>query len=205
MWAHSDDVTNYPFDPDRARALLRQAGWVPGPDGDVVKGGQKISLSYAYNVSNATRRAAAVQVQAMLKAIGIDVQIKAYQAALLFATKGQGGILQNGRFDLSWSGWVAGVDPDQSGNFMCSALPPNGNNTDFYCNPKLDAAEEAALQNFEVPARKKAYDEIETILSRDVPEIPVWWPRQIQPLNPDFKNFAPNPVTETWNAYTWDI
>jgi len=205
MWAHANDVTRYGFDLAKARALLHEAGWIAGPDGTLAKNGQRLMLTIVYNVSNATRRAAVVQVQAMLKLVGIDVFVKAYQGGLLFATMGQGGILQNGRFDLAWTGWVAGVDPDQSSLYMCNAQPPHGNNTDFYCNPALDAAENAALTNFDIPARKKAYAQVEAILSRDVPTIAVWWPRQIQPVNPDFKGFTPNSVTETWNAYTWDI
>jgi peptide/nickel transport system substrate-binding protein len=113
--------------------------------------------------------------------------------------------MQNGRFDLGWTGWVAGVDPDQASLYVCSARPPDGNNTSFYCNPELDAAEEVALQNFDLPTRKKAYARVEAILTRDVPLRTIWWPRQIQPINPDFKTFAPNSVTETWNAYVWDI
>ena len=205
MWAYASDVTRYPLDLPKARALLREAGWTPGADGILAKNGQKLSLTIVYNVSNATRRAAVVQVQAMLKTIGIDVFVKAYQGGLLFATMGQGGILQNGKFDLGWTGWVAGVDPDQSSQFMCDARPPHGNNTDFYCNPRLDAAENVALTNFDIPTRKKAYAEIEAILTREVPRRIVWWPRQVHPLNPDLRNFAPNIVTETWNAYTWDI
>jgi peptide/nickel transport system substrate-binding protein len=205
MWAHSSDVTRYPFDLAKARALLRAAGYLPGPDGDVEKNGRKIALTMVYNVSNVTRRDAVVQVQAMLKAIGIEVAIKAYQGGLLFEAMGQGGILQNGRFDLAWTGWVAGFDPDQAANFTCDAQPPHGNNESRYCDPALDAAESAALTHFDIPTRKKAYDDIESILTREVPVLPVWWPRQIQPVNPDFKNFTPNPVTETWNSYTWDI
>jgi len=205
MWAHATGISRYPYDVGKARDLLKAAGWVPGPDGDVVKNGQKMTLTMVYNVTNATRRAAVVQVQSMLKAVGIDMQIKAYQGALLFATKGQGGIMQNGRFDLGWTGWVAGVDPDQASLYVCSARPPDGNNTSFYCNPELDAAEEVALQNFDLPTRKKAYARVEAILTRDVPLRTIWWPRQIQPINPDFKTFAPNSVTETWNAYVWDI
>jgi hypothetical protein len=33
----------------------------------------------------------------------------------------------------------------------------------------------------------------------------LWVPRQIQPINPAFKGFAPNPVNEAWNAYEWEI
>jgi peptide/nickel transport system substrate-binding protein len=205
MWAHAEKVTRYEVDLPKARALLRAAGWIPGPDGDVVKGGNKMTLSIVYNVSNATRRAAVVQLQSMLKAIGIEVEIKGYQGALLFAPMGQGGILQNGKYDLAWTAWIAGIDPDQSSLFTCGRRPPHGNNDTRYCNPELDAAEQRALTNYDIPTRKKAYAEIEAILTRDVPVLPIWWPRLIQPINPDFTTFSPNPVTETWNAYTWDI
>lgn len=205
MWAHASNVTRYAQDLPKARALLAAAGWTPGPDGIVQKNGQRLSLTIVYNVSNATRRAAVVQVQGMLKVVGIDLAIKAYQGGLLFASLGQGGILQAGKYDLSWTGWVAGFDPDQSSSVLCSAEPPHGNNDTFYCNPELDRAEERALQNFDIPTRKAAYAQIEAILTRDIPYLSIWWPRQIQPINPDFKNFTPNLVTETWNSYTWDI
>jgi peptide/nickel transport system substrate-binding protein len=141
----------------------------------------------------------------MLRQAGIDVEIKFYLGSLLFATMAEGGILQNGKYDLSWNGWVAGIDPDQSALFMCKFQPPNGNNETHYCNPVLDAAEEKALTNFDIPTRKAAYAEIEAILTRDVPSLAIWWPRQVQPINSDFKGFRPNPVTASWNAYQWDI
>jgi ABC-type transport system substrate-binding protein len=146
-----------------------------------------------------------VQIQAMLHAVGIDVEVKTYDGGLLFRAYGQGGILQTGRFDLSWTAWVAGIDPDNSSLVVCAERPPSGNNTSRYCNPALDAAEDDALTHFDRPTRKKAYDRIESILTRDIPILPIWWPRQIQPVNPDLKNFTPNPVTTTWNAYQWDI
>ncbi len=205
MWAHAKDVTHYPYDLAKAKSLLAAAGYTPGPDGNVMKGGHKLTLQLATNSTNATRRAAVVQVQAMLKEIGITVDVKTYLGSMLFATMGQNGILQNGKFDLAWTAWVAGIDPDQSSIFMCSAQPPNGNNETHYCNPAMDAAENNALVKYDRAARTAAYAKIEALLSRDVPELPMWWPRQIEPINPDFKHFTPNPVTESWNAYTWDI
>ncbi len=205
MWAHAQNITRYPFDPAKSKALLAQAGWTPGPDGFLQKNGQRLSLVLVTNNSNATRRLAVVQVQNMLRAVGIDVEIKFYLGALLFATMAEGGILQNGHYDLSWNGWVAGIDPDQSTLYMCKAQPPNGNNTSHYCNAELDAAEEKALTNFDIPTRKTAYGVIEALLTRDMPVDAIWWPRQIQPINPDFKGFRPNPVTASWNSYQWEI
>src|SRR5262249_56213040 len=37
---------NFPFDRARAKALLAQAGWTPGPDGILQKNGQRLSLSW---------------------------------------------------------------------------------------------------------------------------------------------------------------
>jgi peptide/nickel transport system substrate-binding protein len=205
MWAHSRDITHYTPDLVIAKALLAQAGFTPGPDGILTKNGKRLSLVEVTNVSNATRRSGVVQIQAMLRAVGIDVEVKTYDGGLLFRAYGQGGILQTGRYDLSWTAWVSGIDPDNSSLVVCAARPPNGNNTSRYCNPALDAAEDDALTHFDRPTRKKAYDRIESILTRDIPILPIWWPRQIQPVNPDLKNFTPNPVTTTWNAYQWDI
>jgi hypothetical protein len=69
----------------------------------------------------------------------------------------------------------------------------------------MDEAQATALTSFAIPVRKAAYTKIEALLSHDLPAISIWWPRQIQPINPDFKGFTPNPITETWNAYQWDI
>jgi peptide/nickel transport system substrate-binding protein len=205
MWAHATDITRYTHDTAKAAALLRAAGFTRGPDGYMQHDGKRLTLEITYNTSNATRRRAVVEVQAMLKDIGVDTDVKPYIATLLFAPIGMGGILQSGKYDLSWTGWVAGIDPDNSSLFMTSAQPPNGNNSTFYSNPQMDAAQERAITSFDIPTRKRAYATIEALLTHDVPVIPVWWPRQIQPVNPDLHGFRPNPVTADWNMQEWSI
>ena len=205
MWAHAPNVMKYAHDVAKAKALLAAAGFTPGPDGIMVRHGKKLALEIVTNTSNATRRSAIVQIQSMLHEIGVELDVKTYLGSLLFATMGQGGILQNGKYDLAVTGWVAGIDPDQSSIFTCDAQPPNGNNETHYCTPQMDAAEKVAITHFDRTTRERAYADIETQLARDLPQIPIWWPRQIEPINPDFKHFTPNPVTESWNAYTWDI
>jgi peptide/nickel transport system substrate-binding protein len=205
MWAHADNVARYSYDLPTAKALMAQAGWKPGPDGILQKDGRRLTLRLVTNTSNATRRAGVVQLQAMLRKLGIDVEIKPYLASLLFGTISTGGILQSGKFDLGWTGWVAGIDPDNSSLFLCDKQPPHGNNETHICNQALDDAEHAALDHFDVPTRKAAYERIESILSREEPQVVLWWPSPLQPINPDFRGFTPNPVVESWNAYQWEI
>ncbi len=209
QWSYTDDVTKYPADAAKARALLAGAGYTPGPDGVMRKNGKPLSFTLSYNVENATRRLVAVQVQAMLKAAGIDAQIKTYPANLLFATYGQGGILTTGKFDLNISGWIAGQDPDDHSEFASDQIPkpshPQGVNYTRYQNKEMDDAQKAALASYDQTSRKPAYVKIQQLLARDLPIVYLWYPRQAQPISPDFKNFAPNPVNEAWNAYQWEI
>lgn len=208
-WAYEPNVAKYPHDVAKAKALLQQAGFSLGPDGIFRKAGQPLSLQVAYNVENATRRLVAVQIQAMLKQAGIDAIIKAYPANIFFATYGQGGILTNGKYDLSVSGWIAGIDPDDHSLFTCDQIPrpahPDGANYARYCSAAMDALQKSALETYDQAARKVAYSGIQKLIAKDLPANYIWFPRQIQPINPDFKGFAPNPVNEAWNAYEWEI
>lgn len=205
MWAYNAHVKIYPHDINAAKQLLAQAGWTPGSDGVLTKGGEKLSLVLVLNVSNATRKAAAVQIQSDLRKVGIEVQQKMFPTSTLFAPAGEGGILQLGKFDLGLSGWFAGIDPDDSSNFLSTNLPPGGYNYTRYQSKEMDAAQNAALTHFDQPTRKAAYAKVQSLLADDVPQIFFWWDRQMQPINPDFKNFTPNPVTESWNAWQWSI
>ncbi len=205
MWAYEPDVTRYERDTAKAKALLAQAGWKPGQDGTLTRDGKRLSLVMTYNQGSATSKQVNVQIQAALHDIGVEIEAKPYLGSLLFASYGAGGILQTGKFDLNLSGWIAGVDPDDSSQFMCKFIPPAGNNYTRECSKEMDAAQDEALGTFDQAKRKAAYSKIQRILADDMPQDFLWWPRQIQSINPDFKGFSPNPVTESWNAYLWDI
>ncbi len=204
MWAHDPNVPVFPHDVQKAKELLQSAGFTPGADRMMTKDGQRLSLLLVTNVSNVTRRKASVILQNQLRQAGIDVQIKYFDGATLFAPAPLG-ILQSGKFDLGLQGWFAGVDPDDSSQLMCKNAPPGGYNYTRYCSPKMDAAQKEALKNYDQPTRKKAYATIQALQATDTPQIYFWYRRQVQAINPDFKNFDPNPVVESWNAYQWSI
>jgi peptide/nickel transport system substrate-binding protein len=205
MWAFNPSVRSYPHDPGMARTLLREAGWRPGPDGVMRRGADRLTLVLVSNNSNATRRRESLEIQAMLREAGIDAEIKYYPGDVLFAPAGMGGILQLGRFDLSMAGWYAGVDPDDSSQLTCRNFPPGGYNYSRYCNAEMEAAQKAALSNYDRAARTAAYFRIQELLARDNPELYIFWIRQMEPVSVDFRGFNPNPVEESWNAWQWSI
>jgi peptide/nickel transport system substrate-binding protein len=204
-WAYRANVTTYGPNITKARALLTQAGYTPGPGGIFAKNGQPLTLELSTNTANVTRRLVQTQVQAMLQAAGIDAPIKNYPGNLFLATYGQGGVLSNGRYDLAIYGWIAGIDPDDHSLYGCNQVPPRGANYSRYCSAAMEAAQAAALASYERAPRKKAYFTVQELIATEVPELIVWYARTPQATNPDFKGFAPNPVNEAWNAYQWEI
>lgn len=205
MWAFDPRVKSSPHDPAQARLMLREAGWSPGPDGIMRKGSERLSLVTVSNNSNATRRQEALQIQAMLRQIGVEDSIKYFPGDVLFAPAGMGGILQLGKFDISVAGWYAGIDPDDSSQFTCENFPPGGYNYSRYCSPAMQAAQKIALTRYDRPSRTAAYFRIQELLVRDNPQIFLYWLRQMEPISSDFRGFDPNPVVESWNAWEWRI
>jgi ABC-type transport system substrate-binding protein len=169
------------------------------------KDGHELQLVMVTNNSSATRRREATEVQAMLREAGIGSEIKYYPGDVLYAPAGMGGILQLGRFDMSVSGWYAGIDPDNSTQFTCENFPPSGYNYSRYCNREMQAAQTIALTRYDRAARTGAYFRIQELLVRDNPAIFTAWLRQMEPISVDFHGFDPNPVVESWNAWQWSI
>src|SRR6266852_2253218 len=102
-WAYNLDVRPLPFDPQKAVALLRQAGFAPGPDGTLQKDGKKLTLSLKVPIekeSEAVKRVV-LAFQNYLKNIGvaIKVEFKEWQAW-------KESVFQEHDFDIIFASWV---------------------------------------------------------------------------------------------------
>src|SRR5262245_22521527 len=67
----------YPFDPEKAKALLGEAGWAPGADGIRAKGGQRLELILNAIEYGGGPDPTAQLIQSALRDVGIDLKIKA--------------------------------------------------------------------------------------------------------------------------------
>jgi peptide/nickel transport system substrate-binding protein len=205
MWAFDPNVSSYRYDLAVAKRLLRDAGYEYGPDGVARKDGRPLQLLLATDTANATHREESLLIQEALRKIGIEVEVKYYPTALLYATISLGGIMQSGKFDIMPAPWYSGVDPDDSSQFACANLPPGGYNTSRYCNADMETAQRQALSTYDQALRAVAYARIQRLLARDNPIVFFWWQRQQEAISVDFQGFDPNPVVESWNAWQWRI
>jgi peptide/nickel transport system substrate-binding protein len=202
-WAYDPNLKAQPYNPAKARAMLDADGWKLGPGAVRVKNGQRLSLLMAYGQGSDIGRNIAIEVQQMWHAVGVEVQPKAFAYAQLYAVAQDGGIFLSGKFDVGFYAWISGGDPDDSSQWLSTAVPPNGNNITRYASPEMDAAQHLALSTFDQSIRKRAYAQVQRLLVDDVPAIFLFYPPQRYGLTPELRNFTPNGVGEAWNAADW--
>ena len=163
-WAGADDLEAYAFDPALARRLLRQAGY--GPE-------RPLRLSYKTS-SDPFRLRLATVIQAQLAVVGIDVQVQSYDWGTFF------GDIKAGRFQLYSLTWVGVQSPDIFRYaFHSDSLPPDGANRGRYRSVAADRLIDTAAAEPD-PARQAAlYRELQHLLHRDLPCLPLWFEDQV--------------------------
>ena len=144
QFAYDPSIVQPHYDPAGAARLLDAAGWRL-IDGVRTKNGHPLSLDYIATTETPVTGTFGLQLAQDLAKLGIRVSIKSYSYNLLFASAAQHGIYQDGRFDLSFSGWQPDGVNDHSYLFRCDTRPPNGDNFGRICDPVIDGAAHAEL------------------------------------------------------------
>lgn len=173
-WAASPDVTVFEYDPEKAKAILEEAGWTGS--GIRKKDGQKLSVTVTLYPDYAAPDLAA-GMQQLLQLVGIEMNINQLEYAA-FETE----IYQNQNFDmyLDWQGF--GVDPDIASRWLTNDAETGSylDNPSNYSNPEVDAALIAASTALTQEDRQKNLWEAQNLLTADAPAI--WlqlWEAQI--------------------------
>jgi peptide/nickel transport system substrate-binding protein len=159
-WAGHPGLPAYAYNPDKARALLAQAGFTKS---------NPLKLSYKTS-NNPFRIRIATVIQQQLVDVGIDMDLRTYDWGTFY------GDIKAGRFQLYSLSWVGIKMPDIFRYvFHSSAVPPNGANRGRLDNPKIDALIEQAEAATTYEAGAALYRELQVALFNDLPYVPLWY------------------------------
>lgn len=185
---YNPDQPMYPYNPERARELLQEAGW------DFNR-----TLTLMYPSGNKVRELSAPVIQANLQAVGLKVELSLVDFAAQTAAA------EAGVPDMWLSGSYLPLQDPQTilYGYHSSQIPPAGYNLTFFSNARVDEILDAAGHTIDVNERRALYDELQVIMSTELPEIPLYYAQSIDAVSDKLHNAHPGPWDATWNIYAW--
>jgi peptide/nickel transport system substrate-binding protein len=201
--AATQTVVRYAYDPSRALALLDEAGWRQGPDGALMKGGERFVLEYRYAVQADAETLYPI-LQRDYRKVGIETTVhrlvgpENLQAHALYP-----GVVTSG---------VAATIPAIMSRFSGSqvARPQNrytGTNASGYQNLEIDRLFATIDSSVRAEDRVRLWAEVWGILTDEVALIPLYYFPSPYVLRKGIQGPLPaNPAdTPTFMVHTWEV
>ncbi len=168
-------VKGYTYNPAKARQLLSEAGY---PSGQNLPSIKLLTIpTYAEFASFIARE---------LEDVGIKIQVEVVQKSFLLEQTAKSEAL------FFRGSWIADY-PDAENYLSCfysgNPAPPNYTR---YKNPEFDALYEQALLEETDSNRNILYQQMDALIIRDAPVVPLWYDEVIRLVNPALQNFQPN-------------
>ena len=200
-WAYNENVKKYSYDPQKARELLRAAGWTKtNKDGILEKEGRPFTFELITNQGNETRQKCAEIIQRQLKEVGIDVKIRILEWAAFIND-----FINKRRFEAIILGWTIPLDPDAFDVWHSSKTAPQELNFISYKNTEVDALLEKARSTFDQKQRKKYYDRFQEIIAEDQPYTFLYVPDELIIISKRIRNIEPAPIGLGHNFIKWYV
>lgn len=174
---YDPDVTKYPFDANRAKALLDRAGFKPGAGGIRVNtAGQRLSMEYMTTAGNKQRELIQQVLQNQWKKIGAEVIIKNVPARTLF-----GETLKKQQYTgLVQLAWTSNPEAPPSDTLSTSGIPTAANNYaganyTHFSKPAMDKLIDETKRELDPPKRKPLWIEMQKIYAEELPVLPLFF------------------------------
>uniref|UniRef100_A0A9E7ZNH1 Peptide ABC transporter substrate-binding protein n=1 Tax=Bosea sp. NBC_00436 TaxID=2969620 RepID=A0A9E7ZNH1_9HYPH len=203
------DTLHYPFDLPKAKALLAEAGWKPGPDGicrDAA--GTRLSLEFGTTAGNRLRELQQAVLQNNWKAACIEVRIKNEPARTFF-----GETMKKRTYGgLAMYAWSSSVTESPRRTLASDNIPTEANgwggaNYINFSNPRMDELITKAESALDPDEAKALWAEMEQIYAKELPVIPLFfrseahvYPKWLKGYEPTGHGHYGSMFSENWRA-----
>jgi peptide/nickel transport system substrate-binding protein len=189
--AYARDMPRYEYNPDKARALLDDAGWREESDGIRRKDGAPLALELATTSGNRTREMIEQVLQAQWHRIGISVRLKNQPARVLI-----GDTTKHRNFQMAMFAWIGAPENVPRAELNSQQIPSaengwSGQNFDGYANPEFDALMDSIETELDTPKRFAMWRKLQTLYAEQLPALPLYFradafvlPKSLEGLTP---------------------
>ena len=165
-------ASKYPYDIQKAKQLLADAGWTPGPDGVVQKDGKPFRFTMDVGQRGVLEPVNAL-IQQDLKKVGVvaDLNTMEWNAYI------QKDVVRR-EYTATVNWWTYPSDPDVFPYYHSSAAG-KGFNIPGYQDPKLDDLLVQGQSASDLEQRKAVYKQLQAYTSETLPYLFLWYPQEI--------------------------
>jgi peptide/nickel transport system substrate-binding protein len=169
LWWFDPAIKSYAYDPVKAQALLKEAGYGNG-------------FEFTLSTPQVTAMSQINQlVQEQLEAVGIRLKLEPVAQSEWYAK------LVRKETNFSPNRWTQRPDPD--GLLYILFHSKGYANTTGFNNARVDALLDQARQSFDQAERKKLYSEVQAIIAREVPMLPLFFSVEYAALRDSVQGF----------------
>ena len=200
-WAYTNQVPRYDYSPEKAKALLAEAGWKDNGDGVLRdKDGKAFSFTIRTNQGNEERKKVAEILQQRLAAIGVKTEIQVIEWASFIKE-----FIKKKRFEAVVLGWGVGTDPDQYSVWHSSQMGPDQLNQISYANPEVDHLLEEGRASCHQQERIKYYHRFQEVLAEDQPLVFLYFRDALPVVSSRVQGIQPAPSGIFYNFIQWYV
>lgn len=200
-WAYNKNIKSVPYDADKARELLAQAGWKDSnSDGWLEKDGKIFEFTLLVNQGNNERLRCAEMLQRYLKDVGIRMKIRVLEWSTMINE-----FINKRRFEAILMGWFLSRDPDNYDIWHSSKTREGEFNFIGYNNPEVDRLLEEGRRNFEQDVRADIYRKIHKLIYDDQPYLFLYSAETLPIVNKRFRNVEVSPIGIGYNFIKWYV
>ncbi|WP_099354210.1 peptide-binding protein [Fredinandcohnia onubensis] len=199
MWTYNDDVPQFEYDLEKAKALLKEAGWEDtNGNGIVDKDGKEMSFSIKTNQGNKIREDIAVVLQQQFKEIGVEAKPEIVEWSAFIEQISA----PNWEYEAMILGWALSTFPDQYDIFH-SSQAAEGLNMTWYSNPEADKLMEEARQTTDIEKYKEIHKDLYNILVEDQAYTFLYYPEEFRAMPEELQGYEFHSRNPFYNAHKW--
>ena len=157
IWSYNDAVEDYPYDPEKARQLLAEAGLPDGFETDL----WYMPVQRPYNPN---AKVMAELMQSDLAAVGVTANLVTFEWGEYLERS------KNGEHQMILLGWTGdNGDPDNFMYVLLGCAAAKGTNRARWCYPPFDDLLVQAKRTSDVAERTKLYEQAQVIVKGEAP------------------------------------
>jgi peptide/nickel transport system substrate-binding protein len=176
-WIYDPDAPTYSYDPDRAKALLDEAGWSAIENGIRHNAaGQRLTLELMTTAGNRSRELVEQVLQSQWRQVGIDVRIRNEQARVFF-----GETVSKRKFTgAAMFAWLSAPESVPRTTLRSDQIPTednnwSGQNYTGFNNAEMDDLIDRIEVELDRGARKALWGQLQRLYVEELPVIPLYW------------------------------